>query len=201
VILHRDLAADGADAGPVDSLPPTTLPGCGVIDRRLAEMMSCDALTITQDHITGFPVSAPTAVRAFNRTQRRALRARDRTCRFPGCPRTRHLHAHHTRHWEATHQTSVADGLLLCHQHHTLVHLRRSTIRLDPLTGAAVVTRADGTLLLGATPPRAPAQPCRPPTRQRTTGAGEPLTHHARDVIVASWHHANTRAGPTPPDG
>ena len=64
----------------------------------------------------------------------------------------------------------------------------------------SLVTRTDGTELRGATPPRQPAQPCRPPTKQRTTGAGESLTHYARDVIIATWDRATTRAGPAPPD-
>ena len=52
---------DGSDPGPVDSLFPTTLAGCGPIDRRLAECCSATRSTITVEMIGGFPVSEPTA--------------------------------------------------------------------------------------------------------------------------------------------
>ena len=53
---------------------------------------------------------------------RRALRLRDRHCRFPGCHRTRHLHAHHVWHWADGGPTDLANLLLLCGFHHRFVH-------------------------------------------------------------------------------
>src|SRR5262249_44783883 len=53
---------------------------------------------------------------------RRALRARDGGCRFPGCDNRRFLHAHHLRHWARGGETSLQNLVLLCSRHHRLVH-------------------------------------------------------------------------------
>jgi Domain of unknown function (DUF222)/HNH endonuclease len=52
----------------------------------------------------------------------RALRHRDRTCRFPGCEHKRWLHAHHLVHWARGGATNLDNLVLLCHAHHRLVH-------------------------------------------------------------------------------
>ena len=52
---------------------------------------------------------------------RRALEARDRGCRFPGCG-LRFTDAHHVTHWADGGETSLANCLLLCSHHHRLVH-------------------------------------------------------------------------------
>ncbi len=44
------------------------------------------------------------------------------SCRFPGCHHTRHLHAHHVRHWLRGGPTDVDNLVLLCSFHHRLVH-------------------------------------------------------------------------------
>jgi hypothetical protein len=190
------------------SLAGSTIPGCGSVPHWLAAKLACGSLCITVEMIAGFPVSEPTAVRPFNRGQRRALRARDRHCRFPGCRRTRHLHAHHTKPWHPTKRTSVADAVLLCNQHHTLVHLKGYTIALG-VDHVTTVTRPDGTVLRSvALPPPDPcsrtrAHPDDPPPDRRNTGTGEPLTHYARDTLATSWHLADVAAadGQDPPDG
>ena len=56
------------------------------------------------------------------RRLRRALRCRDRGCRFPGCGHRRFLHAHHIVHWSAGGKTSFTNLILLCGRHHRLVH-------------------------------------------------------------------------------
>jgi hypothetical protein len=53
---------------------------------------------------------------------RRALRARDRGCRFPGCENRRFLDAHHVHHWARGGPTTVENLVLLCRRHHRLVH-------------------------------------------------------------------------------
>lgn len=53
---------------------------------------------------------------------RRLLMARDRTCRFPGCGATRHLHAHHVRWWSDGGATDLSNLVLLCRHHHSVVH-------------------------------------------------------------------------------
>ena len=53
---------------------------------------------------------------------RRALRLRDRGCRFPGCTNHRFVDAHHIEHWVNGGETSLANTVLLCRRHHRFVH-------------------------------------------------------------------------------
>ena len=52
---------------------------------------------------------------------RRALDARDRGCRFPGCG-LRFTDAHHIVHWADGGETKLENTLLLCRSHHRRVH-------------------------------------------------------------------------------
>jgi uncharacterized protein DUF222/HNH endonuclease len=52
----------------------------------------------------------------------RALRRRDRGCRFPGCENHRFVDAHHVRHWSRGGETRLDNLVLLCRRHHRLVH-------------------------------------------------------------------------------
>ena len=52
---------------------------------------------------------------------RRALTARDRRCRFPGCD-AYHCDAHHVRHWADGGTTRLDNLLLVCRRHHRAVH-------------------------------------------------------------------------------
>jgi len=58
---------------------------------------------------------------------RRALEARDRGCRFPGCG-LRFTEAHHVRHWADGGQTKLENLILLCRFHHRLVHEEGYTV-------------------------------------------------------------------------
>jgi hypothetical protein len=45
---------------------------------------------------------------------RRALKRRDGGCRFPGCPDTRFVDAHHIEHWADGGETRLDNLVLLC---------------------------------------------------------------------------------------
>ncbi|MPV38323.1 DUF222 domain-containing protein, partial [Georgenia subflava] len=68
--------------------------------------------------------------RLFITAQTRAIIARDRTCRYPGCdapPGEGEIH--HAIWWWAQHGTTdLKHGILLCWHHHDFVHKRRITI-------------------------------------------------------------------------
>jgi uncharacterized protein DUF222 len=70
------------------SLPAETV-------RRLA----CDASVVTLlEDAEGEPLNVGRKTRSIPPALRRALNARDRGCRFPGCSNTRYVDAHHVRH-------------------------------------------------------------------------------------------------------
>ena len=58
---------------------------------------------------------------------RRALEARDRGCRFPGCG-LRFTEAHHVKHWADGGETKLGNLVLFCRFHHRLVHEEGYTV-------------------------------------------------------------------------
>lgn len=94
-----------------------------VADRALARLL-CDAAI----HRVVFdsdrrPIEVGRTRRLVTGAQRRALVARDRGCRFPGCDRPhRWTDAHHIVPWSRGGPTRLDNLVLLCRHHHTLVH-------------------------------------------------------------------------------
>ena len=63
--------------------------------------------------------------------QDKAVRARDKTCRWETCDRPGHMcHLHHEVPWWQGGRTDVHNLLLLCDHHHRLVHEGRQPLRL-----------------------------------------------------------------------
>ncbi|HSN52848.1 MAG TPA: DUF222 domain-containing protein [Woeseiaceae bacterium] len=85
--------------------------------------LSCDAEKVTiVDGDDGEPLSVGRKTRVVPAAIRRALRARDKGCTFPGCRNSRFVDAHHVRHWSSGGETRLDNLLLLCSRHHRLVH-------------------------------------------------------------------------------
>jgi hypothetical protein len=85
--------------------------------------LCCDGGLVT--HLTdaaGATIDVGRKTRAIPPAIRRALRHRDRCCRFPGCTRSRWLDGHHVVHWADGGETSLDNLVLLCRHHHRLVH-------------------------------------------------------------------------------
>jgi hypothetical protein len=70
----------------------------------------------------GEPLNIGRKTRTVPKAIKRALRSRDKRCVFPGCHHTRFVDAHHVKHWSAGGETSLDNLMLLCSQHHKLVH-------------------------------------------------------------------------------
>lgn len=85
--------------------------------------LACDAAVVPllQD-LDGNPLSVGRRTRVIPRGIRRALKARDGVCRFPGCERKCFLDGHHVHHWTRGGQTSLDNLVELCGFHHHLVH-------------------------------------------------------------------------------
>jgi len=87
--------------------------------RRIA--CDCAVVGIKEDKY-GEPLSIGRRSRSIPPPMRRALRARDKGCRFPGCTNTRFVDGHHIKHWADGGETSLDNLVLLCRHHHHLVH-------------------------------------------------------------------------------
>ena len=111
VTVHVDESAVSGAGGHSD-LPSSVV-------RRLL----CDgALVGVSEDKDGVPLSVGRKSRTVPIGIRRALEARDRTCRYPGCNHGRWLDAHHVVHWADGGETSLENLVLLCTHHHKLLH-------------------------------------------------------------------------------
>jgi len=146
----------------------------------------CEAYlsVVVQDH--GRPVTTASPGRFATPEQRRALIVRDGGCRFPGCGRTRFLKAHHLiRHTDGG-PTSLDNMILLCQQHHTLIHKPGWQLTEHPDGHLAFVDPKgrDHATPIQRPPPTGPPPPQPGP---RHTGTGERLTPWGTDVILHNW--------------
>jgi hypothetical protein len=182
-----------------------------------ARRLGCDAEVVAVTERDGLPIDVGRTRRLVSRRLRRALHARDRTCRFPGCPvAARRTHAHHIVHWTTGGRTDLANLLSVCWYHHARLHdgayrIRRGAdgeLRFETPDGREIGAR-----------PAAPVDPvsggaahlrCRHrarglaigPTTPEALWRGEPCDiHHVTDVYAEACASARTRAGPPPADG
>ncbi len=130
----RDLV--GAPAGELEH--------AGVVAASTVQRMACDAT------ITRLLLDVDSAIVDVGRSQRvvagatrKALNVRDKGCRWPGCERTASwTAAHHVVHWVRGGATDLDNLVLLCSQHHWVVHEG----------GWQIARRDDGTII--TMPPR-----------------------------------------------
>lgn len=96
-----------------------------------AERLACDArVQVLLDDTARNRLYLGRSRRLASPAQIAALTVRDDgRCRFAGCTHTRHLHAHHVRHWLHGGLTDIDNLVLLCGFHHALIHDRGFRIR------------------------------------------------------------------------
>ena len=135
VVVHVDEAALRGGIGRAD------------VPLESVKRLACDSsmVVVTEDE-RGNPLNVSRKQRIVSTTLRRALVARDRHCRFPGCHRTRYVQAHHVHHWVDGGETSVDNVVLLCRRHHRLLHEGGCRIRRD-YQGEYYFVRADGRVI------------------------------------------------------
>ena len=95
--------------------------------------LCCDSglVVVTKDE-KGNPLNVSRKHRVVQPPLKRALLARDKCCRFPGCTHEKWLDAHHVMHWADGGETSLDNTILLCSTHHRLLHEGGFRIRKDP---------------------------------------------------------------------
>jgi hypothetical protein len=150
VVVHIDAAALCADGRGRSELEDGPL-----ISAETARRLACDADLVAQIERDGLPVSVGRSRRTVPPALRRLLEARDgHTCCFPGCERRRHLQAHHRQHWAHGGETSLENLVLLCYQHHRLVHEGGYTVEGDTKSGIRFRNRYG--IVWPLAPPRPP---------------------------------------------
>jgi hypothetical protein len=160
------------------------------LDPRVLRRLACEAgIVVAAVADDGTPLDLGRRQRRLSTALRRAVHLRDRTCTFPGCHTTRHLHAHHVEHWSDGGPTDLANLALLCSHHHRFVHEHLCTIEVRPdgrhrftLPGGAPLPHA------GRTGRAAVGQP---------TDAAVPLDHGPRPLDALQPRHW---AGPATAD-
>jgi hypothetical protein len=145
------------------------------IAAEVARRLGCDADIVAITEKDGLPIDVGRRKRLFTARQRRALQARDRTCRFPGCPvpasRTR---GHHVHAWWLGGRTDIGNGISLCNVHHGRLHAGAFRVRRDK-KGELRFEAPDGEEI---------APPTRPPLDPATGGAASLRRQHREDGLV-----------------
>ena len=106
----------GAPAGEMEfSLP---------ISSKTVERLACDcSITRVLLNSESTVIDVGRSKRVVSEPGRRALKARDGSCRWPGCERPASWSAaHHVVHWIHGGTTDLDNLILLCHRHHWMVH-------------------------------------------------------------------------------
>ncbi len=117
VVVHVDgatLSGEGDRGCALDDGP--------AVAPETARRLSCDSSLVRIVEQGGEALDVGRKTRTIPPSLRRALKARDRGCRFPGCENHRFVDAHHVRHWSQGGATSIDNLMLLCRRHHRLVH-------------------------------------------------------------------------------
>jgi hypothetical protein len=149
--LLSDDAAEEREVGSIDARPRCCEHDDGrVLAIDTARRLACDgALVGLVEDAQGEPLDIGRKTRAMSPALRRALAARDRGCRFPGCTHTRFTEGHHVIHWANGGETKLGNLITLCNFHHRLVHEGGFGLRVTD-DGLFVFSRPDGTRLPGA---------------------------------------------------
>src|SRR5262245_2048686 len=168
-----------AERGVPPDREPAWLDWVGEIPPALAQRLACDCQVwrVVLDPGTGLPLELGRSKRLVPGWLRKALHARDRGCRWPGCTApSSWTDAHHLQSWLDGGLTDIDNLLCLCRYHHARVHEGRWTLEFDHTTGEVHVYRPDGRPYeLG------PSRPWLTPTTQRAPASrpGEPALPEA----------------------
>jgi hypothetical protein len=160
VHVHLDLRKDAR--------APVYDPDAPALAAETVRRLACDANLVPVGREGDEILSVGRKTRAVPPAIRRALRLRDKGCRFPGCTHTRHVDAHHIKHWADGGQTKLSNLVELCGRHHRLLHEGGYGLKAAD-DGALVFTRPDGE--------RIPESP------RSVAVLGDPI------AVLASAHH------------
>ena len=157
-----------------DALRNATSEDCATLDdgtpisRATTDRLACDAtLRRVIEDSRGNPLDVARRRRTIPNALKRALRLRDRGCRFPGCS-NRHIDGHHVVPWSRGGETRLGNLLSLCRRHHRFVHEY----------GFRVTATSDGAFSFFRPNGRA-VKPCGTPPRSRRIPSARSSISHA----------------------
>ncbi len=137
-----DSSAGGAAAAAAGTVP--VLAWCefaGGIPAHVSTVarLLCDAdIRLIAELVSGEGVDLGRARRVPNRRLRRAVLHRDcHRCAFPGCGSTVGIHLHHARHWIHGGSTNADNLVVLCGNHHRMIH--EGSFAIGPATIGPIV--------------------------------------------------------------
>jgi hypothetical protein len=153
------------------------------VSAETSQRLACDASRVVMRHDPdGRILEVGARTRTIPPALRRALRHRDRSCRFPGCG-VRFGQGHHIRHWAQGGPTTLSNLALLCRRHHRAVHEEGYQVERQP-DGTLQFRRPNGWVLPDVPlPPEAPGDPIGI-LRAQNDAAG--LALHAR-TAMSGW--------------
>jgi hypothetical protein len=103
--------------------PGSTLEDGTPISAKTVQRLACDGTLSRVVKAGSVVVDVGRATRSVSPAQWRALKARYRTCAFPGCDRpTSWTSPHHVEFWARGGRSDLPNLLPLCYYHHRLVH-------------------------------------------------------------------------------
>jgi hypothetical protein len=109
--------------GVVDADDPPQIEDGVVLATETLRRLACDsAIVRILETGAGGPLDIGRKTRVIPPSMRRALKRRDRGCRFPNCTNTRFVDGHHITHWADGGATRLDNLVLLCRHHHRLLH-------------------------------------------------------------------------------
>jgi hypothetical protein len=104
-------------------VPPADLELSLPISTRTAERIACDCTMSRVLLADSMVIDVGRATRTVSPPMRRALRVRDKVCRFPSCDRqVNWTSPHHIVFWARGGPNNLPNMVLLCYFHHRLVH-------------------------------------------------------------------------------
>ena len=153
------------------------------VSAETARRLACYAATVSMHHGPGGEIlDVGRRTRTISPALRRALAARDRQCRFPGCGNAR-CDVHHLEHWADGGRTALDNLVLLCRRHHRAVHEEGFRVTIDA-AGDVQFLGPDGRPLPEAPPAPAWTGPALQPTNEVLAAAGIEID---ADTATPSW--------------
>ncbi|MEX2498897.1 MAG: DUF222 domain-containing protein [Wenzhouxiangellaceae bacterium] len=126
--VHTDLDTLRQDGESAES----RLESGAKISAETSRRLACDCgIVYWQEDEAGETLNIGRKSRSIPPAIRRALKRRDRGCRFPGCTAHKYVDAHHIQHWADGGETKMANLVLLCRHHHRLMHEGGYSVRMN----------------------------------------------------------------------